>query len=103
MTFLKSKMCLAFEKQSLISSAAVQEETGCPVTIHPGRHPTAPEEILRIYQEAGGRTERLVMGHLDRKPFICIKRILYTGMVCKLNCVMIFEPIVDFKTEIFFD
>lgn len=57
---------LPFEKLSLISSAVVQEETGCPVTIHPGRNPKAPEEILRIYLEAGGKAERLVMGHLDR-------------------------------------
>lgn len=50
-----------------MSAAVVEEETGCPVTIHPGRNPKAPAEILRIFQEAGGNAKRLVMGHLDRK------------------------------------
>lgn len=58
---------LAFEKKSLISSAAVQKETGCSVIVHPGRDVKSPAEIIRIFQEAGGSTDRLVMGHLDRK------------------------------------
>lgn len=71
----------------MISSAVVQEETGCPVTIHPGRHPTAPEEILRIYQEAGGKADRLVMGHLDRKPFTRIN-ISYQTITGHINIVL---------------
>ncbi|KFM69400.1 Phosphotriesterase-related protein, partial [Stegodyphus mimosarum] len=58
-----------FEKRSLMSSAAVQEETGCPVIIHPGRNKHAPEEIVRIFQEAGGKLSQTVMSHLERTLF----------------------------------
>ena len=34
--------------------------------IHPGRNPAAPEEILRVFQEAGGVAKHTVMAHLER-------------------------------------
>jgi hypothetical protein len=37
-----------------------------PITIHPGRNPEAPFEILRILTEAGAKADKVVMGHLDR-------------------------------------
>ena len=37
-----------------------------PITIHPGRDSSAPKEILRILLEAGGKKDKIVMGHLDR-------------------------------------
>lgn len=55
-----------FERRSLVATATVQQETGAPVIIHPGRDPKAPEEILRIFQEAGGKVKYSVMSHLDR-------------------------------------
>ncbi|XP_042905701.2 N-acetyltaurine hydrolase [Parasteatoda tepidariorum] len=55
-----------FEKKSLVSTAIVQEETGAPVIIHPGRDSRCPEEIFRVFQEAGGRVSNTVMSHLDR-------------------------------------
>ncbi|KAG1653087.1 Phosphotriesterase-related protein [Nymphon striatum] len=55
-----------FEKKSLQASALVQSETNCPVIIHPGRDEKAPFEIMRIFQEAGGKADRTVMSHLDR-------------------------------------
>lgn len=55
-----------FERRSLQASGETQESLGCPVMIHPGRHPDAPEEILRIYTESGGDAKKMVMGHLDR-------------------------------------
>ncbi|XP_059156972.1 phosphotriesterase-related protein-like [Physella acuta] len=58
-----------FEKKSLRSSAAVQEDLGCPVIIHPGRNPQAPGEVLRILLEAGGKAQNTVMSHLDRTIF----------------------------------
>jgi predicted metal-dependent phosphotriesterase family hydrolase len=54
------------EKKVLRATAAAQTETGAPVIIHPGRHPTAPAEVIRILQEAGGDISRTVMSHLDR-------------------------------------
>ncbi|KAG0720620.1 Phosphotriesterase-related protein [Chionoecetes opilio] len=55
-----------FERHSIAASGETQESLGCPVTVHPGRHPHAPEEILRVYTEAGGDAKKMVMGHLDR-------------------------------------
>lgn len=55
-----------FEKKSLAASAVVQQETGCPVILHPGRDKEAPAEIIRVFQEAGGKVEKTVMSHLDR-------------------------------------
>ncbi|XP_041359471.1 phosphotriesterase-related protein-like isoform X2 [Gigantopelta aegis] len=58
-----------FERKSLQASAAVQMELGCPVIIHPGRHPDAPFEIVQVFQEAGGDVSKTVMSHLDRTIF----------------------------------
>ncbi|XP_028400603.1 phosphotriesterase-related protein-like [Dendronephthya gigantea] len=54
------------EKRSLRASAIAQAQTLTPVMIHPGRHPTAPDEILRVFQEQGGDAKHTVMAHLDR-------------------------------------
>lgn len=54
-----------FERRSIQASGETQEILGCPVMFHPGRHPKAPEEIFRVYTEAGGDKNKMVMGHLD--------------------------------------
>lgn len=54
------------EKTAIQASAQVEKEIGCPVTIHPGRNHQSPWDIIRIYQEAGGHADRLVMSHMDR-------------------------------------
>jgi len=62
------------ERRCLIASAHVENALGCPVIMHPGRSHTAPFEMVRIYQEAGGRVDRLVMSHMDstclHKPYL---------------------------------
>ena len=63
----QTEYCVAaWEKKSLQASAMAQTELGAPVIIHPGRHPKAPEEIVRILHEAGGDISRTVMSHIDR-------------------------------------
>ncbi|XP_061191884.1 phosphotriesterase-related protein-like [Saccostrea echinata] len=57
------------ERISIQAAANVQSELGCPVNIHPGRDSKAPFEIIRVYQEAGGDVNKLVMSHLDRTIF----------------------------------
>ncbi|XP_060062613.1 phosphotriesterase-related protein-like [Ylistrum balloti] len=56
----------ASEKRAVQASGEVQQSLGCPVIFHPGRDPDAPFELVRIYQEAGGRVDKLIMSHLDR-------------------------------------
>ena len=53
------------EKRSLQASAIAQTQTQTPVMLHPGEHPQAPFEVLRLFQEAGGDVKRTVMAHLD--------------------------------------
>ncbi|GAB6022053.1 hypothetical protein CHUAL_006199 [Chamberlinius hualienensis] len=58
-----------FEGRVLKASGVVQSELGCGVMIHPHRVKEAPYETLRIYLEAGGRADKIVMAHLDRTLF----------------------------------
>ena len=55
------------EKRVLQAGATVQESTGCPLIIHPGRNAAAPQEILRILQESGAKADQIVLSHLDSK------------------------------------
>lgn len=54
------------ERKSLRASAIAQQETGASILIHPGRHETAPLEIIEVLAEAGADVSRVIMGHLDR-------------------------------------
>ena len=56
----------AFERRSLQAAAAAQRRAGAAITIHPGRHPDAPPEILDVLEAAGADLSRVVMGHMDR-------------------------------------
>lgn len=56
----------ASERKVLRAAARAQRETGAALTIHPGRDPQAPFEILDVIAEAGGDSRRTIIGHLDR-------------------------------------
>lgn len=56
-----------FEAKVIRAAANVQsEKKSIPVSIHPGRDPRAPFEVVRIFLEAGGSADKLVMCHLER-------------------------------------
>ncbi|XP_049953158.1 phosphotriesterase-related protein [Schistocerca serialis cubense] len=55
-----------FEKNVIKATAEVQSSLDCPVSFHPGRHPKAPFEIMRLFAEAGGKAGKTIMSHLDR-------------------------------------
>lgn len=59
-----------FEKRAIQATALIQQETKKPVTFHPGRNSQAPFEIMRIFMEAGGNPENVVMSHLDSNALI---------------------------------
>jgi len=69
------------ERKVLRAAARAQRQTGAALTIHPGRDPAAPAEILEIIGEAGGDVRRTVMGHLDRTihKFSALKLLAETG------------------------
>ena len=54
------------ELKVLRASGRAQLATGAPLLIHPGRHETAPLEIIEILREVGTDLTRTVMGHVDR-------------------------------------
>ncbi|XP_067206575.1 phosphotriesterase-related protein-like [Linepithema humile] len=56
----------AFEKRSISTTGEVQEKLHCPVSFSPGSNASAPMEIMRIYQEAGGNARKAIMCHVDR-------------------------------------
>lgn len=44
-------------------------EFKCGVSIHPGRDNKAPFELVRLFLEAGGKADKLIMSHVDRTIF----------------------------------
>ena len=54
------------ERKVLRAGAAAQIETGASITIHPGRNPAAPFEVLDILEDAGADLTRVIIDHLDR-------------------------------------
>lgn len=69
------------ERKVLRAAATAQRETGAAILIHPGRHETAPMEILSVLGESGADISRTIMGHLDRTvaDFDAIVEIARTG------------------------
>ena len=69
------------ERKSLRASAIAQQETGAAILIHPGRHETAPLEIIEVLAEAGADIGRVIMGHLDRTvaDFRTLRSLASTG------------------------
>ncbi len=55
-----------FERRSLQAGAKTQRATGASITVHPGRHPQAPHEILDILDAAGADLSRVIIDHMDR-------------------------------------
>lgn len=55
-----------FERRSLQAAARAQQRTGASITVHPGRHPDAPFEILDILEAAGADLSRVIIDHMER-------------------------------------
>jgi phosphotriesterase-related protein len=55
-----------FERRSLRAAARAQIRTGAAVTVHPGRHPDAPHEILDVLDSEGADLSRVIIDHMDR-------------------------------------
>lgn len=54
------------EKKVVRAGVIAQRETGAPLMIHPGRHESAPAEILDLVRKEGGDLSRTIMCHIDR-------------------------------------
>lgn len=54
------------ERKVLRGAALAQRRTGAPLNIHPGRHPSAPFEIIEILRNSGADISRTVISHVER-------------------------------------
>jgi len=57
------------EIRVLKAGALAQRETGCSVTVHPGRNEKSPIEIIEVLDKAGADLSRVVMSHMCRCGF----------------------------------
>ncbi|XP_037693571.1 phosphotriesterase-related protein isoform X2 [Choloepus didactylus] len=73
------------ERKVLQATAEAQARLGCPVIIHPGRNPSAPFQIIRVLQEAGGDVSKTVMSHLDRTVVDKKKLLEFARLGCFLE------------------
>ena len=73
------------ERRSLAAAAIAQRETGAAILIHPGRHPSAPAEILELLGRDGADISRVIMGHLDRTVFELDALLAIAGSGCYLE------------------
>lgn len=54
------------ERRALVAAARASRITGAAISVHPGRHPDAPFEIVAILRAAGADLARVVICHMDR-------------------------------------
>ena len=75
------------ERRSMQAAVIAQQETGAALTIHPGRHPDAPFEILALVRAAGADLSRTIMDHVERRLFAIddILRLADTGCVIEFD------------------
>ena len=55
-----------FERRSLQSAARAQIRTGAAITVHPGRDPQAPHDIVDVLSGEGADLSRVIIDHMDR-------------------------------------
>jgi phosphotriesterase-related protein len=48
------------------AAGLAQAELGCGLSVHPGRHPDSPFQVIEILRDAGADMERVVVGHVER-------------------------------------
>lgn len=53
------------ERKCLQAAALAQQETGLPISIHPGFNVNAPMEIVDILTAAGVKPDRIILGHME--------------------------------------
>lgn len=58
------------ERRSMQAAIVAQQEIGTALTIHPGRNPQSPFEIIAFVKQAGGNPARTIMDHIERRIFV---------------------------------
>ena len=75
------------ERRSIQAAVIAQQNTGGAISIHPGRSPEAPFEILEFVKAAGADLSRTIMDHIDRRLFVIddILRLADSGCVLEYD------------------
>lgn len=61
-----------------------------------GRNPQAPFEIIRLYLEAGGKANKCVMSHLDRKWHVVVLYLIIKKCFVFLNLFVLIKILITF-------
>uniref|UniRef100_A0A8C5P407 N-acetyltaurine hydrolase n=1 Tax=Jaculus jaculus TaxID=51337 RepID=A0A8C5P407_JACJA len=91
------------EKKVLQATAQAQAQLGCPVTIHPGRSPASPFQIIRILQEAGADISKTVMSHLDRSIFNKKELLEFAQLGCYLEYDLFGTELLNYQLNMDID
>jgi phosphotriesterase-related protein len=75
------------ERKVLRASGRAQRVTGAPLLIHPGRHETAPREIVEVLRDVDADLSRTIVGHIERTIFerAELKKLAETGCVIEFD------------------
>jgi phosphotriesterase-related protein len=76
-----------FEIKVMEAAITVQQETGAAISVHPGRHPEAPCEIVTMVKNNGADAGRTIVGHIDRTlfDFEALLHLAETGCVVEFD------------------
>jgi phosphotriesterase-related protein len=76
-----------FEKRVMHAAVAAQQETGASITVHPGRDPDHPSQVVDFISRAGGDVTRTIIGHIDRTIFDAhrLERLADSGCVIEYD------------------
>ena len=57
------------EKEVMAGALLAMQETGASLSVHPGRQPDQPQEVMEFIATRGVDTSRVIMSHVDRTIF----------------------------------
>lgn len=77
----------ALEQRVMAAAAQVQRESGAALSVHPGRHPDQPQEIVELLRREQADLSRVIVSHIDRTIFDDARlfRLADSGVVMELD------------------
>lgn len=75
------------ERRVMAAAAQAQQESGAALSVHPGRAPDQPQEVVEFLRGAGVDLSRVIMSHIDRTIFDDgrLFRLADSGVVMELD------------------
>jgi phosphotriesterase-related protein len=77
----------ALEQRVMAAAAEAQRESGAALSVHPGRNPDQPQEVVDFLRRQGSDLSRVVISHIDRTIFDDERlfRLADSGVVIELD------------------